>query len=104
MKQNSVGKNDAFVSKDKRSICGIVTKIAWNGDSWAVGCDFRGNDLKNVRSQSDGCERHCRFDSKCTHYAWNAAFGGTCWMKHFRGVSKSDAVVTLDVSSICGVV
>lgn len=104
MKRNSVGKNDAFVSKDKSTVCGITKKIAWNGNNWAVGCDFRGNDVKNVRSSAEECGGYCAVHSQCTHYTWNNAFGDTCWMKQFRGVSKNDAVLTLETSFVCGVI
>lgn len=104
MKQSSVGKKEAVVNSDNTSVCGITKKVVWNGKNWALGCDFRGNDLKNVLSRSEECEVLCASNPQCTHYTWNNAFGGSCWMKHYNGVSKKDAVVTLDVSFVCGVI
>lgn len=104
MKRGSVGRNDAFVGHDKTSICGITKKIGWNGNKWAVGCDFRGNDMNNVRSKNEDCFAHCAVDSQCTHFSWNNAFGGTCWMKQYNGVNRSDAVLVLDTSSVCGLI
>lgn len=104
MKQNAVGKMDAYVIEDKSSVCGIIKGIQWNKNNWAEGCDFRGNDVKNVRSRSEECVGLCASNSLCSHFNWNSAFGGTCWMKQYYGVSKNDAVVTSDASSICGII
>lgn len=104
MKGNAVNKRDAFVSDAKSSMCGITKKISWNANNWAVRCDFRGNDVENVRSRSEDCLGLCTSNPKCTHFTWNTAFGGTCWMKEFNGVNKNDAVVTSDTSFVCGVV
>lgn len=32
--------------------------ITWN-DNWALGCDFRGNDLKNVKIKGEDCGGLC---------------------------------------------
>lgn len=104
MKHNAVGKKEAFVSNKNSTICGITRKIAWNGNKWAMGCDFKGNDVINSRSRSEDCGSQCASDPQCTHFTWNNAFGGTCWLKAYYGVSKEDAVVTLDTSSLCGII
>lgn len=104
MKHSSVGKSDAFVINDKSVVCGIAKKITWNGNNWALGCDFRGNDVKNVRSSGEQCGGLCAADTVCTHFTWNNAFGGTCWMKDYDGLSKDDALVASDTSSVCGVI
>ncbi|XP_037031091.1 limulus clotting factor C-like isoform X2 [Bradysia coprophila] len=103
MKENSVGRNDAFVGKDRSVVCGIVGKIDWNSNNWALGCDFRGNDLIDLRSRSHECGGYCAASRHCTHFTWNAAFGGTCWMKQHKGVTRDDALVTMDSSSVCGI-
>lgn len=101
MKQNAVNKSDAYVSKDKSAVCGIVSEtITWNGN-WALGCEFIGNDLKNVRSAGEECGGKCAANPECTHFTWN---DGTCWMKKFNGVSKDDAAKVFDTSFTCGVI
>lgn len=32
--------------------------ISWN-DNWALGCDFRGNDLTNARTRGEDCGERC---------------------------------------------
>ncbi|XP_037037293.1 limulus clotting factor C-like [Bradysia coprophila] len=103
MKQNSVGRKDAFVSRDKSVACGIVKRIDWNGNNWAMGCDFRGNDLIDVRSGSHECRAYCAANHQCTHFNWNGWSGGTCWMKQHNGVTKDDAIITSDPESVCGI-
>jgi hypothetical protein len=80
----------------------VVGDINWNGQNWAMGCDFRGNDLSNVRSPGEHCSQKCAQTSRCTHFAWNNWQGGTCWMKS-GSVSKSDAFSTSDRNIVCGV-
>ncbi len=77
--------------------CGIINiddgGISWNngqGGSWALNCDYFGNDLSNVASRVEECGGKCLQKSGCTHYTWNDFNDGTCWMK--RGlISKSNA-------------
>jgi len=33
--------------------------IQWNGNNWAMSCDFRGNDLSNVRISGEHCGEKC---------------------------------------------
>ncbi|XP_037025151.1 uncharacterized protein LOC119066670 [Bradysia coprophila] len=99
MKQNAVSKSDAFVSKDKSAVCGVISdKITWNGN-WALGCDFHGNDLQSVLSTGEECGGLCAANPQCTHFTWN---NGTCRMKQ-NVVSQSDALVVRDKSRVCGV-
>ena len=69
-----------------------------NGSQSASGCNFFGNDLKNVNSMREDCSEKCKQTKGCTHYTWT---NGTCWMK--KGlISKSD---TSQVSGdyVCGI-
>lgn len=101
MKQNAVNKSDAFVSKDKSAVCGVVIPetVAWNGN-WAPGCEFKGNDLESVETKGEDCGRKCAANYQCTHYTWKT---GTCWMKQ-NAVNKSDAIVIKDKTAACGVI
>ncbi|CAF1012598.1 unnamed protein product [Adineta ricciae] len=82
----------------------VVTKatINWNGNNWALRCDFRGNDFTNVRSPPQLCGPKCDAVARCTHFAWTNWQGGTCWMKS-GSVSKSNAIISSDSSAVCGV-
>lgn len=101
MKQNAVSKSDAFVSKDKSAVCGLVSEtLTWNGN-WALGCEFKGNDLKSVKSTGAECGETCYANPQCSHFTWN---NGTCWMKKYNGVTKDDAVKVFDMSVVCGVI
>ncbi|CAF1187936.1 unnamed protein product [Rotaria sordida] len=76
--------------------------INWNGNNWALACDFFDNNLSNARIASNLCSERCAQTSECTHYTWTKYSDGTCWMK-YGGVSKSDAVYTNDTTMICGI-
>ncbi|PAA89100.1 hypothetical protein BOX15_Mlig002476g1, partial [Macrostomum lignano] len=81
----------------------VWANINWNGNNWAHGCDFRNNDLSNVRIPSEQCGGRCANTQGCTHFTWTQHNGGTCWMK--RGsVLKSDAFPTGDMTMVCGVI
>jgi hypothetical protein len=80
----------------------IAGGINWNGKNWAMGCDFHGNDLSNVRSSGALCGPKCAQTNGCTHFAWNNWNGGTCWMKH-GSVSKNNAFSSGDRNMVCGV-
>jgi PAN domain len=77
--------------------------INWNGNNWALGCDFHGNDLTNVQIRGEDCGGKCAQTSGCTHFTWTTYNGGTCWMKS-GPVSKNDARSTHDPSMVCGVI
>lgn len=100
MKQNAISKSDAFVSKDKSAVCGVVSgELTWNGN-WALGCDFKGNDLESVMSTGEQCGGICAANDQCTHFTWKY---GTCWLKQ-NVVLKSDAIAIGDMSAVCGVI
>jgi len=37
----------------------IQSNAHWNGNNSAMSCDFRGNDLSNVRTSSELCGGQC---------------------------------------------
>lgn len=80
-----------------------VGGINWNGNDWAMSCDFRNNDLSNVRSAGKDCSGKCTQTSGCTHFTWTNWEGGTCWMKQ-GPISKDDACSTNDPQMVCGVI
>ena len=80
----------------------VLADINWNGNNWAMGCDFRGNDLSNVRSSGEVCSQKCAETNGCTHYAWNKWRSGTCWLK-YGSVSKKNAFSSSDGNMVCGV-
>ncbi|CAF3980853.1 unnamed protein product [Rotaria sp. Silwood2] len=107
MKSGTVSKSDAFSTNDPTMVCGVRNGgpqdvVNWNGNNWATSCDFRGNDLSNVRISSELCGGKCAQTQGCTHFTWTSYNGGTCWMKSGT-VSKSDAFSTSDSAMICGV-
>ena len=36
-----------------------VVAVEWNGNNWAMGCDFTGNDLSNARIPGEQCGGKC---------------------------------------------
>jgi beta-glucanase (GH16 family) len=84
----------------------VLNNIIWNVDSstgskWAIGCDWRGNDLASVQVSGDRCALSCATTAGCTHFTWNKYNGGTCWMKSGQ-VNGNDAMNTGDSSFVCG--
>lgn len=73
----------------------------WNSKGWAAGCDFKGRNIKNIRTAKQHCIAVCGKIPQCTHFTWTPYRQGTCWMKTGR-VRKSDAVVSDDPEAICG--
>ncbi|CAF0857622.1 unnamed protein product [Rotaria sordida] len=107
MKSGAVSKSDAFSTSNPTMVCGVINDvkqggIQWNGNDWAMSCDFRGNDLSNVLIAANICGGKCADTQRCTHFTWTQYNGGTCWMKS-GAVSKSDAVSTSDPTMVCGV-
>ncbi|CAF3881220.1 unnamed protein product [Rotaria sp. Silwood1] len=80
----------------------IRCDINWNENNSALACDFLGDDLSDVRIESELCRGQCAQTSGCTHYTWTIYSDGTCWMKS-GPVSKSDAIYTNDTSMVCGI-
>ncbi|CAF1028149.1 unnamed protein product [Rotaria sordida] len=108
MKSGTISKSDAFSTNDQTMVCGVINSgqqdtIQWNGNNWAMSCDFRGNDLSNVRISGELCGEKCAQTQQCTHFTWTQYNGGTCWMKSGT-ISKSDAFPTNDPTTMCGVV
>jgi hypothetical protein len=84
----------------------VSNSIAWKVDSftsskWALGCDWRGNDLKSEKVTGEMCASRCAATAGCTHFTWNKYNGGTCWMKSGQ-VSPNDAMNLGDNSFVCG--
>jgi len=80
----------------------VNSNINWNGNKWAMSCDFHGNDLSSTQVPADRCGPQCEQTSGCTHFVWTTYLGGTCWMK--KGpISKNNAVSVNDPSAVCGV-
>ncbi|CAF1044433.1 unnamed protein product [Adineta steineri] len=84
------------------SVKSIVAQINWNGNNWAMSCDFQGNELSNVQIPGEQCGGRCSQTSGCTHFTWNQYKGGTCWMKT-GSVTTANAFKTDDPSMVCGV-
>lgn len=78
------------------------SNINWNGNKWAMSCDFRGNDLSNALVPAPLCGPQCEKTPGCTHFAWTTYLGGTCWMKQ-GPISKDNAFSVDDHSAVCGV-
>src|SRR5208337_3850978 len=104
MKQGRVSKSDALVTKDQNKVCGILEedslKVNWSGRNWAMGCDFPGNDLANVRISGEKCSGDCANTLACTHFTWTTFNGGTCWKKQGH-ISANDAVLA-NITMVCG--
>jgi len=83
------------------AISSAHSAIVWQGN-WALGCDFRGNDLKDELTFGENCGTRCSQTTGCTHFTWTDHNDGTCWMK-YGPVSKSDAVENADRSAVCGI-
>ena len=64
--------------------------IQWNGNNWAMGCDFYNNDLYGVKAPGSDCSSICSKTASCTHFSWNSLDGGTCWLK-YGSVTKNNA-------------
>ena len=87
-------------------ICGVgilFAQVQWNGNNWAVSCQFVGNDIGSVRVSGEECGSACYHNSACTHFTWTKDMGGTCWLK-LGVVRKSDAVFTDNPQMTCGIV
>ncbi|CAF4575135.1 unnamed protein product [Rotaria sp. Silwood2] len=81
----------------------VKCNVNWNGNNWAMSCDFWGKDLYSVQISGEHCGGKCAQTPGCTHFAWTKYNGGTCWMKT-GGASKSDAFATSDPNMVCGVI
>jgi hypothetical protein len=73
--------------------------VNWNGNDWALNCDFKGQDMSNVSVSTQQCGPTCLSTYGCTHFTYN---GGTCWMKNGL-VTKADAFNVPNTDYVCGV-
>ncbi len=87
----------------KLKIKTVKKAVNWNGNSWALKCDFPGNDLISVQAPGEQCGDICYKNQQCTHYSHTNYNGGTCWLKK-GSVTKQNAIDTNDWSSSCGVI
>ena len=85
------------------SIQQINAVINWNGNNWAMACDFQNGDLSSIQIKGELCSSTCEKTNGCTHFTWTTYNTGTCWMKT-GAVTKSDAFSTTDQTMVCGVV
>lgn len=63
-----------------------------------VGCDFKGNDIKNERSSESGCKDKCLSTRNCTHFSWS---NGVCYKK-FGLISRKNA--SIRTNYVCGII
>ena len=90
------------------SISLINTQINWQngqptGTTWAMACDFKGNDLTNKEVDGPDCAQTCASTFGCTHFTWTNYKSFTCWMKK-GSISQSNAVYTGDQLILCGII
>ncbi len=80
MKKGVVSKSNAVYNPTPNSVCGVnptsVGTVNWNGNNWALNCDFSGLDLWNVPGVASACGGLCLTTSGCTHYTWTSYNGG----------------------------
>jgi len=121
LKSGYVTIGNAILSSDPTYMCGIITSsssssapppqinntVNWNGNNWAMKCDFNNNNasnsiLGNVLSTGANCGGLCYNTRGCTHFAWTLFNGGTCFMKRGQ-TTKNNAVLISNPNSVCGV-
>jgi hypothetical protein len=93
----------AFLTINSSSARITKRSIQWNGNNWAMGCDFTGNDLSNAVVPGQDCNATCIQTPGCTHFTWTTWNTGTCWMK-YGTISTNNAIATSDQSMVCGVI
>ena len=59
-------------------VVSAANAVYWQGN-WAMGCDFKGNDLSNIPSWGEECGPICDKTAFCTHYAWSMSTGTGIW-------------------------
>ena len=59
------------------------------GVQYALGCDFYGNDIRNVSSSGQDCGCICARDTNCDHFTWSS--NGMCWLKRANNPAAVDA-------------
>lgn len=86
-------------------ICNMSEKILWRENNYAHGCDFPTSETivsKASNVAGDRCGEMCDSKRDCTHFTWNEAENGTCWLRS-GPVSKQDAVPTSNLYMTCGI-
>ncbi len=101
MKSGAATKADAFYVSTPNYVCGVNT-VNWNGNDWALNCDFTGQDLSSAQVAAPQCGPRCLATSGCTHYTWNSYNGGTCYMKS-GAATKANAFYVSTPNYVCGV-
>lgn len=102
--------DDAYNSTNTKKLEAIVKscnfeKIKWLKGDFAHGCQFVDGEIAVTTSPKYDCVFVCHFMPGCTHYTWSSENGGLCWLGGANGVvKKSQAVMTKDLSTLCGVV
>ncbi|CAG0887838.1 unnamed protein product [Cyprideis torosa] len=76
-----------------------VSACNFGDNNWALGCDFPGNDFKNLQIPGEQCGPACVDDARCTHFTWNTYKDGTCWLKEGQA---SDIICNNDQGFVCG--
>jgi len=56
--------------------------VDWNGNNWALRCNFTGNGLQRVSAQGEQCGSLCANTNGCTHWSFINFNGGTCCKGH----------------------
>ena len=54
---------------------------------WALGCDFKGNDINCIAGPGEQCGDHCASNPQCTHFTW---FNNNCYLKNAVNPTASD--------------
>jgi len=86
-------------------ICGFLKKIHFkeeDGGYSALNCNFRGEDLQNVKGQAHECSKKCQETKECTHFTWTPEKGGKCLLKKAenRQIQREHAVWA--TGKVCG--
>lgn len=71
---------------------------------WAHGCDWAGNDIGSTRVAAARCGGACDRVRACSHFAWTAYRGGTCWLKGGPPPPLARAVGSAKAGAVCGVI
>ena len=50
----------------------LAQEIQWQSGGWAFACDFKNNDLMNVKIPGSQCGGKCAATQGCTHFTWTS--------------------------------
>lgn len=59
-----------------------------------------GRDIRLVNDRGENCGSLCQQTSECSHFAWNAENGGTCYLK--KGYVRKDYAIPA-TDNMCGI-